>query len=143
MKEIFKSSVVSVRFSPEYNLVYLTWDGPLTFDKYREPFEFLLHDFKLEVNGIMSDIRKQGIVGPDMRNWLQKEATPKSIARGLRFFYVVSDANVFKQYYVNTIFKMLHDSDKIDRKLYKDFDKCENDIKAGILSWKHELDLAS
>ncbi len=139
MKEVFKSSVATLRFDPEYNLVYLIWDGAITFDKYKEPFLFLLSQFKPEVVGIISDIRKQGVVGPEMRTWLQKEVTPRSKERGLKFFYVVSDANVFKHYYVNTIFRLLQGSDQIERKLFQDFDKCDTAIKASIAQYKSRI----
>lgn len=130
-REIFKSGVATLRFDPEYNLVYLVWGGTLTLEKYKEPFLFLLNDFEPEVTGILSDIRNQSVVGPEMRTWLQKEASPRGYQRGLRFYYAVSDANVFKQYYVNTLLKLLS-GDGIDRKLFQDYDKAEQAIKSAI-----------
>lgn len=136
--EIFKSSVATLRYSEEHSLVYLTWNGTLTLEKYQEPFKFLLQDFKPEVYGILSDIRKQGIVGPEMRTWLQKVATPASYERGLRFYYVASDANVFKQYYVNTILKLLS-GDSVERRMFADIDKAEQTLISAVHIFKSKI----
>ena len=138
VKEIFKSDVVTLKYSEQYKLVYQTWhcSTPLTLDKYKEPFNFLIDNTQLTVYGILSDIRKQSVVGPDMRNWLQKEATPRSAKRGLKWFYIVSEANAFKQYYLNTILKILT-GDGIERKIFQDYEKADRSIKeamSGILN---------
>lgn len=70
LKEIFRSDVASICFDPEFNLAYLTWEGTITLEKYKAPFLFMINDFKPEVIGVMSDIRKQSVVGPEMRSWL-------------------------------------------------------------------------
>ncbi len=137
IKEIFKSDVARLCFDYEYGLAYLSWEGTLTLEKYKAPFLFMINDFKPEVTGIMSDLRRQSVVGPEMRQWLQNEATPKAIERGLKFFYVVSDANVFKQYYVQTVFRRLG-VDGVERKIFSDYDKCEQAIQAKIKSYKPE-----
>lgn len=134
-REIFKSSVATLRYDDDYNLVYLTWGGTLTLEKYKEPFLFLLDSFDLPIIGLLSDIRNQSVVGPEMRNWLQKEATPRGYQRGLRYFYVASDMNVFKQYYVNTVLKVLA-GDGVDRKLFQDYDKAVRAIKSEITAYK-------
>lgn len=62
------------------------------------------------------------------------EATPKAKERGLKFFYVVSESNIFKQYYVKTIFKLLSGNDSVDRRLFKDFEEAEQAIIASIVN---------
>ncbi|NJK85888.1 MAG: hypothetical protein HC906_07905 [Bacteroidales bacterium] len=51
----------------------------------------------------MSDIRKQGVVGPEDRKWFETVAIPAAIGVGLQKAAVIHDANAFKMYYINII----------------------------------------
>jgi hypothetical protein len=136
MENVFKSSVATVRYNPEYCLIYLEWHGHPSFEQYKAPFLYLIKDFKRPITGILADIRKQGIVGQEMRNWVQKEISPKAKERGLKFYYIVSDGNIFKQYYINAIFTLLQGSDLMDRKFFHEFDTGEAAIIQQIASQK-------
>lgn len=142
MEIVFKSSVATLRYNPEYALIYLEWLTRPSFEQYQAPFLYLVKDFKRPITGILADIRKQGIVGQEMRSWVQNEVSPKAKERGLKFFYVVSDGNIFKQYYINTIFKLMQGSDLIDRKLFQDFDTGEAAIIQQIVSQQTKRVLA-
>ncbi len=133
VKEIFRSTVATLKYDDHYKMACLVWNcmGGLSFEKYKEPFEFLLQATHLPVHGILSDNRKQGIIKTEMRSWLQKTGTPRAIKRGLKYYYVVSDNNPFKQYYINTIFKLL-EGDGMERKMFKDFDEAEQSIKTAL-----------
>lgn len=125
-----------MRYNPEYCLIYLDWHGTPSFEQYKAPFLFLVREFRKPITGILADIRKQGIVGHEMRNWVQKEISPKAKERGLKFHYIVSDGNIFKQYYINAIFKLLQGSDFVDRKIFQEYDTCEKAIIRQIANQK-------
>lgn len=132
-REIFRSSVATINYDEQFKLVYLTWhcNGGMSFEKYKEPFEFLLDRTQIQIYGILSDIRRQSIIGTEMRRWLQKEATPRAIKRGLHCYYAVSDNNASKLYYLNTIFKLLA-GDSIDKRIFQDYDEARQGIKEAI-----------
>ncbi len=132
-REILKTSVVTLRYHKQYKLVYLTWHskGGLSLQAYKEPFEFLAERSDLPVLGILSDNRNQGIVGTQLRSWLQKVGTPKAVARGLKCYFAVIDGNVFKKYYINTIFKLL-EGKGLELKAFQDFDEAERGIKTAV-----------
>ncbi len=133
VKEIFKSSVVTVWYDDLFKLAYLIWDckGGLSFEKYKEPFEFLIENTGISVLGVLSDSRNQGIIGTKMRSWLQKDGAPRAKQRGLKCHYVVTDANSTKVYYVNIIIRLL-EGDGLDRKLFRNFDEADQSIKTAI-----------
>lgn len=55
----------------------------------------------------------------------------KAKERGIEYIYVVADGNVFKQYYINTIFKLIT-MEGIDRKMFQDFNKCQEAMFSAI-----------
>jgi len=136
MEIVFKSNLATLRYNPEYSLVYLEWHGHPSFEQYKAPFLYLISDFKRPITGILADIRKQGIVGQEIRKWVQQEVGPRAKERGLKFYYIVSDGNIFKQYYINVVFTLLQGADLVDRKFFQEFDKCEAAIIQQIASQK-------
>lgn len=132
--EIFKTEVVKLDYDRNYNLVYIEWFKNPALEQYKEPFQFLIHDFsqKEKVWGIISDIRNQGVVGPQHRKWLYEEATPHAQEKGLKYYGIVMDSNVFKTYYVNTMLKLVGNKDGVVRKVFHEFEKCDSWIKDNL-----------
>lgn len=130
--KIFSNEVVVVDFNSDYHIATVTWDGAPDFEQYKAPFEFLISEFKEPVVGMISDIRKQGVVGTQMRDWLKDDATPRAQTRGLKFYGIISDSNVFKKYYVNMVLKFLEGKDNIKRKLFNEVTACVSWVKGEI-----------
>ncbi len=58
---------------------------------------------KNPVDGMLSDITKQGIINPENRKWFEKEMMPLAVATGLKQAAIVTNGNAFKMYYINII----------------------------------------
>lgn len=96
-------------FYPEIKLMHFVWLRNCTGEMYRKHYEATL-DFaeNHEATFFISDIRKQGIVGPDDRKWFESVAIPGAIERGLTKAAVVFDGNAFKMYYINMLLKVFN-----------------------------------
>ena len=131
---IFSTAFVDVQADEVDNIVYIFWKKQPDMEHYKEPFDFVIHEYSKDrnVNAMISDIRNQGIVGPQHRNWLQKEATPYAKSKGVICYGVISDSNIFKTYYVNTILSLVSGKDDVERKLFNDIESCEQWVRKQI-----------
>ncbi len=99
METIFESDFAALTYERELSVLIITWkDKKLNMEEYQRPFKIAL-DFmsKNPVDNYISDIRKQGIVSPDFRKWLQESALPEAAQAGLKRIAGVANVNVFKQ----------------------------------------------
>ncbi|ADR21639.1 hypothetical protein MATR_07290 [Marivirga tractuosa] len=108
--KLLDEEYAEVNYSPEMQLAWIKWKGNVSVEQYRNAFETI---YKYAVAGNLvkrfySDTREQGVVGPENRKWFEKEMLPKAIDQGLEKAGVVSDANVFKRYYLNMILKSVN-----------------------------------
>jgi len=103
---IYEEPYVIVTYIPRFKLVKIVWDGNISLEMYQKAFTLAL-DFQAKelvpVYNFLSDIRKQGLVNPENRKWFEQYALPRAVNQGLRRGAVISDANVFKKYYINLI----------------------------------------
>jgi hypothetical protein len=84
--------------------MFLIWNGSPNPDEYKKPFLTMLeYGSKFPVDGMLSDISKQGIITPDNRKWFEKEMMPKAVLAGLKRGAIVTNGNAFKLYYINLI----------------------------------------
>ena len=101
---IFDTTYAKVTYDSEKRMMVLVWDGSPNQDEYKKPFLTMLeYGQKNPVDGMLSDISKQGIINPDNRKWFEKEMMPKAIATGLKRGAIVTNGNAFKLYYINLI----------------------------------------
>jgi len=101
---VYKSDYATVTYNPEKKMMILTWHGSPSTEEYKKPFLTMLeYGSKFPVDGMMSDISKQGIINPDNRKWFEKEMMPKAVAAGLKRGAIVTNGNAFKMYYINLI----------------------------------------
>jgi hypothetical protein len=81
-----------------------TWRGSCPKEEYRELFEGLLkYASENLMKYVSTDMRRQGLVSPENRKWFEKDMWPRGIAVGLCKVAAVTDANVFKRYYLNML----------------------------------------
>ncbi|UII30478.1 hypothetical protein LVD17_19490 [Fulvivirga ulvae] len=104
MKLLLEHDKADLRFNEETNSIELIWKKYQDDATYRLMFtkgvEFLK---EYGATGWLSDIRKEGIVGPATSAWMQKEILPKAISYGLKRVAIIMDADVFKEFYVKNI----------------------------------------
>ena len=98
---------VKAYFYPEIKLMHFVWLQNCVGEKYRYNFQQAL-DFaaKNDACYFISDIRKQGVVGPEDRKWFETVAIPGAIEQGLKRAAVIADGNIFKMYYLNMLLKV-------------------------------------
>src|SRR5690242_19456470 len=94
---IFDTAYAKVTYDSEKRMMVLVWDGSPNQDEYKKPFLTMLeYGQKNPVDGMLSDISKQGIINPDNRKWFEKEMMPKAVAAGLKRGAIVTNGNAFK-----------------------------------------------
>jgi hypothetical protein len=99
-----------VTYFPEQEMARIKWKGNVSVDQYRDAF-LTVYEHAIAGNTVKrfySDTREQGVVGPENRKWFEKEMLPKAIEAGMERAGTISDANIFKRYYLNMILKSIN-----------------------------------
>ena len=95
---------VDVFFYPEKKLLYFIWKQRTTGEAYRQIYISALEYFEVHrPTHFLSDIRNQGIIGPNDRKWFQEEVIARALELGLKKSAAILDGNSFKLYYMNII----------------------------------------
>lgn len=117
--------VVAVYYK-EKKLMHLIWKQRTIGKNYRNTFLECINYAKKNLSTFfISDIRNQGIVGPEDRKWFETVALPGAIECGLKKSAVVFEGNVFKMYYINMILQ--HGAKKgIPMKFFKDLTQAKD-----------------
>ena len=107
METILNDEVATLTYEEDLKVLTIAWKHKkLTFEEYQKPFRIALdYMTKKPVYNYISDIRDQGIIGPDFRKWLQEVAMPEAAKAGLKRVVGVANVNIFKQYYINNVFQ--------------------------------------
>ncbi|MBT30681.1 MAG: hypothetical protein CMO01_13560 [Thalassobius sp.] len=106
MKLLIEHERADLSFNEDTNTIELVWKKFQNEEVYKMMFtKGIEHLQELGATGWLSDIRKEGVVGPATSTWLQTEIIPKAIAFGLSKIAVVMDKDVFKDFYVKGIEK--------------------------------------
>ncbi len=93
-------------YDSENEIGIIIWRKRCSSEEYRQSFTLLLeHQKKKGSPKFLSDIRHQSIVSPSDRKWFQEYALPEAQKNGLRKAAVITDANPFKNYYMNMILR--------------------------------------
>lgn len=109
-------------YYPELELMHFIWRQRTTGEPYRKAFSDAVEFAKTHKSKyFLSDIRNQGIVGPDDRKWFESVALPGAIEQGLQRVAMIFDGNVFKMHYINMILKHVVDKG-IPMKFFKEKD---------------------
>lgn len=107
MIKLDETDFAMVALYEDIHLITVTWkEKSLSFSDYKHPFVVALNyqkDSKTPIFNYISDVRKQTVVSPQYRKWFQDTALPRAVNQGLKRGAVVTDANVFKRYYLNHI----------------------------------------
>lgn len=107
MEIVSENEFASLTYEEDFKLLTITWTNKrVSFEEYQKTFKNAI-DFmaKKPVDNYISDIREQGIISPEFRKWLQETALPEAANAGLKRIVGVATVNIFKQYYINHVFK--------------------------------------
>lgn len=121
MKTLFEHEKVDLRYNDLTNAVEMIWKKNQDPETYKIAFTKALGYIKdYKATAFFSDIRNEGIVGPEGSKWVQSEIMPKAFSYGLKKVAVVMDADIFKEFYIKNMEKAAG-SDKL-----KYFDSVES-----------------
>ena len=121
MKLLIENERANLYFNEETNTIELIWKNFQNEEVYKLMFTRGIEYLKeFGGTGWLSDIRKEGVVGPAISAWLQTEIIPKAISYGLTKIAVVMEKDVFKEFYVKGIEK------EVGTATIKYFDSTEN-----------------
>lgn len=91
-------------YYPEIKLMHFIWKQRAFGDAYRQAFlDGIDYSHDHPTKYFLSDIRNQGVVGPEDRKWFESVALPGAIENGVIKVGVVFEGNVFKRYYINML----------------------------------------
>ncbi len=97
---------IDLYYYPEVKIMHFIWKKRSAGEEYRIPFLMgLEYAEKHESGYFISDIKKQGIVGPEDRKWFEKVVVPDAIQKGFIKAAAVCDGYIFTLYYLNLILK--------------------------------------
>jgi len=106
MTLLFNHEKAVLRYNRETNAFELIWKKQADEASYKMLFLKGLEAFKeTGATAWLSDIRNEGIISPDLSNWLQENIFPKAIENGLKKIAVVMDSDIFKEFYADSIKK--------------------------------------
>jgi hypothetical protein len=101
---IYDKPHASIDYNPDTKIGFVVWKSNCTMDQYRDVFENMLAYAKTHLmKYVLSDTTNQGVVSPENRKWFEKEMIPAAIEVGLEKVAIITDANVFKRYYLNML----------------------------------------
>lgn len=104
MKEILNNEFACINYDGESNSIVAFWKKPSTSEAYKVIFTLILEKIlEFKVEGFISDIFHQGIVGTENRLWLQNEILPKAYAGGLKKVATVAPNDVFSRFYIENV----------------------------------------
>jgi hypothetical protein len=102
--QLFSNDNLDVYHYPELKVMHYYWKQRTLGEEYRNLFlKGLEFADSHPTCYFLSDICKQGIVGPDDRKWFETVAIPGAVEKGLKRAAVVFDGNTFKMYYLNML----------------------------------------
>lgn len=104
MKVLIETEKAEIRFNSQTNAIELIWKTYADPASYKALFTNGVEYLKeFGATAWLSDIRNEGVVGPEHSKWLHGEIIPKAISFGLRRIAVVLDSDVFKKFYIKNI----------------------------------------
>jgi len=106
IKSLYQHDKAEISFNQETNSIELIWKKSQDDSSYKLIFEKVLQFLtEFKATGFLSDIRKEGVVGPASSKWVQEEVMPKAFSYGLKKISVVMDADIFKEFYIKNVSK--------------------------------------
>lgn len=109
LEKIFEEEYVTVFYDQEKHITKMIWHGNPILKKYKAPFYAILDSVEqYPISKFYSDTRLQGMISTENRKWFLNEMLPTGVEKGLQRVAIVTDANVFKRYYINSIINSIN-----------------------------------
>ena len=119
-EKIYESDIVSWSFFKEDRLAYITWKNSADSAEYRNIFNSIIEfSNKNQVNYVLSDMRKEGLVQTEDLKWLESEILNKADEHGVLKIALISEDTIFSNIYAETIKRKLRES-PIEVGIYQD-----------------------
>jgi len=120
---VLDNEYVKITHEKENRILFYVWKKHTVKQPYREVMlRGVEYANGTDIKYFLSDMSRQGIVGPDDRKWFESEVMPKAIEKGLKKVAVVFDGNAFKKHYLNMLLGVLKNH-QIPMKVFSDMEK--------------------
>jgi len=104
---IINEVYVKAYYAANFKLFIIIWDGVFSDQEYKQLFDRLLDFAKTnEVKGVYSDVRRQGKVSPEARDYFKNHVSPMGDSLGMKKAAAVLDSSPFKLIYLNALIKI-------------------------------------
>jgi hypothetical protein len=104
MKEIINNELAFVSYDDVSKAIITVWKRPSTEEAYCEILSLVLDKIiEYKSTALITDIYQQGIVGIEIRCWIQDEILPKAYGAGLKKIAFVSPNDIFSKFYIDSI----------------------------------------
>ncbi len=112
METLFEDKKAVIRFNEKTKAIELEWKEFVLIDDYKRIFILGFDLFKkYRAKFLLSDIRKEGVVGPVGSKWLQNEMIPKAIASGMKKVAIIMNSDIFKEFYIKNLQKSVEENE--------------------------------
>lgn len=94
----------TLTFDDNLRLAKLVWFGSPDAEEYQNAFKSILNLAKEKpIKFFISDVRKQGVIAPELRIWLNEKVLPVAFRFGVKKIAVIYKTSPTKEYYLNHI----------------------------------------
>lgn len=127
MEQILKDTAFyTVACNEQKKLAKIIWYGSPDEEDYQAPFLFLMELQKTkEIHYLLSDLRKQGVISPELRNWFISVALPVAVNSVLKKTALVYRSNPVKEYYLKHLLEAAEKA-HFNLKFFLDYEVAEN-----------------
>ncbi|UII28160.1 STAS/SEC14 domain-containing protein [Fulvivirga maritima] len=102
--ELRNDAFASIVFEKDMNAIVVVWKKIPSEEIYKGVFSQAVIELNSKgADKWLSDIRKQGVVGPSNTKWLQEEILPRAVKAGLRKIAIVVEKDIFKKFYIDNV----------------------------------------
>ncbi len=104
MEMILNEDYCKIVYEKDINLMTLTWLKHPSPEEYKYAFTKRVEAIKkYKIPKLITDTRKEGVVSPSSKKWLETVAIPEAVQGGLKYVASVLDHDAFKKYYLTKI----------------------------------------
>lgn len=106
MEVFFENEYCKLGYHKDLSIIILKWKNfkTIEFDEFKKPYDIAIkYNENVHVDNYIVDALEQGVISPAYRKWFQDVALKEGVRQGLKRAVFISNANIFKRYYINNI----------------------------------------
>jgi len=124
MQILFEKDYATITYEADLKLLTLSWKRFVSSQEYRIAFSAVLKSIEEKrIPLFLADTRKQGIISPTDRKWLESEMIPPALKVGLKYVATLLNKDIFKKYYLSKIKEHSENSGMSAFEMFDDYDK--------------------